>query len=263
MASYPRSGNTWVRALLLAYREGERFDLNRMDGIPGEPSPAYYRELWAGEEEPNNLDWAHMRALALRYCYETRRHKEFVLKTHTANIKLADIHLIPRGYTNVAIYVVRDPRDVLCSCARYFSQTHEKTLKLMLDPRHVLVDEKSGTKQFVSSYANHVKGWTGEKTFPVHVVRYGDLVREPAVQLTNMLKFLNPDLLVDPDQVDAAVGRCAIDAFRAVEKAQGFRERPLDAGQFFGEGREGVWRTTLAPALADELINRLEDANAA
>lgn len=254
VASYPRSGNTWVRALLLAYQQGDRFSLNHMEGIPGEPRPAYYRMLWPGKDEPTNLDWAHMRALALRTYYETRRTKEFVLKTHTANVALKGVHLIPRGYTNKAIYVLRDPRDVLCSCARYFNKSHEEMLRLMLEPGHVLTD-KNETLQFASSYANNVSGWTREKEFPVFLVKYGELLRDPGLVLCGMLKFLGTK--INLEAVKAAVNATGIGTFRAIENRQGFREKPPEVGTFFGKGAEGVWRDELTPALADKLLEGL------
>lgn len=257
IASYPRSGNTWVRALLIAYQQGDLFDVNRLEPIPGEPPPAFYRMLWPGAEEYEKLDWAHMRALALRNYYETRRSKEFVLKTHTANINLSGVHLIPRGYTNRAVYVVRDPRDVLCSCAAYFGKSHRKMLDLMFERGHMLTDENTGVWQFVSSYKNHIVGWIKEKSFPVHVVRYGDLLRQPEYELEKMLKFLDPDCAIDVKCISSAVEKCEIQQFRDIEATRGFRERPPGVERFFGAAKEGRWRKELKTELADELIDRL------
>ena len=263
IASYPRSGNTWVRALLLAYQQGDNFNLNRMDGIPGEPPPSYYRGLWSGAGDYDLLDWAHMRPVALRNYYEHRRNNPFVLKTHTANAKINGVHLIPRGLTNRAVYVLRDPRDVLCSCAKYHSKTHEQMVELMLNAGHCLIDKGTGIWQFLSSYATHVRGWTSEKEFPVHVVRYGDLLERPAHELSKMLKFFAPDEEVNVGLVARAVEVCSIGNCRKTEADIGFRERPPQVDRFFGSATEGGWRAELAPEIADRLVGQLAAGKAA
>lgn len=254
VASYPRSGSTWVRALLLAYQQGPDFNLNRMDGIPGEPGPSFYRALWPGKEHYDKVDWAYMRPVALRHAYEHRRHKNFVLKTHTANVKLEGIQLIPPAYTNRAVYVIRDPRDVLCSCARYFGKGHEEMLKLMGDPKHALTDPRTEMLQFVSSYANHVQGWTRKTDFPVHVVRYASLVENPEGELGKMLLFLDPEMEIDAERIKMAVGMCCVDTFREQEKMHGFREKPPGVEEFFGKGKTGGWREELSGELAERVV---------
>lgn len=152
IASYPKSGNTWLRALLCAYVQQEAFRVNGMDMIPGEAPDPLYRILWSGSEPYSIYDWACMRPMALRYQYESCRYPDFMLKTHTANIGVDDMALIPRSYTQRAIYVIRDPRDVLVSCAHYFEKTYEQVWEDMRKPQHCLSAPDGGTWQFCSSY---------------------------------------------------------------------------------------------------------------
>lgn len=253
VASYPRSGNTWVRALLLAYRQGDLFDINRMEAIPGEPNDPVYRLIWPGKDSYDAGDWVHMRATALLYAYETSRHKPFVLKTHTANIKVHDVPLIPKNYTNKALYIYRDPREVLCSCAKYFDKTHEQMLELMLNEKHALTDDKSGVIQFLSSYKMHVKGWLQEKTFPVMGVKYSDLVKDPGGMLISILKFFDPDIRIDMDRAKFAVDVTGLKRLRKTEKKKGFREKPPGVKKFFGTGGEH-WSEVLDSEIEERLM---------
>lgn len=253
IASYPRSGNTWLRALLLAYREGDDFDLNRMQGIPGEPSPAYYRMIWSGKEEYDLNDWAYMRAIALKNAYESRRTKDFVLKTHTANVAIGGTPLIPKSYTNKVVYIVRDVRDVLCSCSRYFNKSHDEMLDLMENENHMLTDEKSGIWQFVSSYAMHLKSWANEKSFHVYGVKYSALLEDPTSELIKILRFFDPDAEVNLKEVKRAVHMTIKKNFIDKEKADGFREKPPGVKTFFNTG-ETEWKDELDPNVIERAV---------
>lgn len=254
IASYPRSGNTWVRSLLLAYRQGTSFDLNRMEAIPGEPSPAFYRMLWPGIDPYEGEDWVHMRPLALRYMYETRKFNPFVLKTHTANLRLYGASLIPSVYTNKAVYIYRDPREVLLSNSKYLGKTHEEMLELMLADFYKLTDDAKGNWQFISSYRKHVKSWMNHNDFPVLGVRYSDLVKDPGGMLISILRFFDPDIEIDFERAKFAVKATSLGRLKKQEEEDGFREKPPEVGQFFGTSKDS-WQEELDPDIADRLMD--------
>lgn len=267
LASYPKSGNTWVRSLLDAYRYQDKFHLNTMDTVSSEPKIATYLGMWNTTDEYGLYDWAAMRAPALRQYYESHRTNEhFVLKTHCANVYMSDIPLISSVYTRKAVYVVRDPRDVLVSSAKYFRNDFDTQWKLMRADDHMLGtwDHKL-TFQPCASWRMNVLSWLTDPKFPVLRVRYEDLLSDTAAAFTAILEFYGIE--VDQIKVVRAVELTSFDRMQKAEKDHGFNdnlpqeERPEkgEACPFFRSGTSGQWKQSLTEELADEVYQEYRD----
>lgn len=264
VASYPKSGNTWVRALLNAYYYGKLFHPNNMDIVCGEPHKAYYNGLWTSNEPWDLYDWACMRNVALCQMHELKPINHFVLKTHTANVQIHDVGLISERYTRRAVYVVRDPRDVLVSSSKYFRNSPQEQWRVMQDANNILGEQDSIISwQPTSSWEMHVKSWLTETRFPVLKVRYEDLIADTAGEFAKILDFFGIEK--DMERVRLAVELSSFKAMRQIEQELGFKDNlPMfkndhkgEASPFFRVGKCGQWRTELTPKLAKEVANQL------
>lgn len=269
IASYPKCGNTWVRMLLNAYYYGPSFHINSMHIAQGEPGSAYYRGMWTHAESMDIYDWACMRNAALRQAYAISQQecKSFFVKSHCPNLQVDDIPLISSVYTRKAVYIVRDPRDVLVSSARYFRNDVEEQWRLMTDNDHSLGGaEHQATFQPLSSYKMHLRSWLEQElTFPLMRIRYEELQQDAGKVLRDMLEFL--DIQVDPDRLAFAVKKTRFDAVKKTEDTAGFRENmPAfmnpekgEPAQFFAVGKSGQWQEALPSKLAKEVYNEFKD----
>jgi len=258
LASYPKSGNTWVRFLLEAYITG-RVEINNFYGqfVYGDLRPADYRAVCnlplerLGTEAINLL-----RPAALLHVIGQAGGADVCLKTHHARGALNFVRLIPPELTKGAIYVIRDPRDAVISWAhhnRALNGDIEGAIDQFLDESFYIMDDSS-LFHYVGPWGTHVEGWTtGPASYPVHVVRYEDLHQRPHEMLSGVLETFG--IAVDQERLDRAVREASFAKLRAQEEAEGFVEK-RGGERFFRVGKAGQWRDVLTA----EQVARLEEA---
>jgi len=245
LASYPKSGNTWLRLLLEAYRRNGALDINDVrishsDGgatIAQGVSPMPIEALgWRGELLLRPAAMLNM------LC---RLGDPILVKTHFANIQLDGLPpCIPREFTKKAVYVVRDPRSVLSSFAKFYQFPFDKACDAMASPEFMIGGNAAFARCLLSTWSNHVASWASETAFPVHVVKYEDMLADTAKELTEVLTFL--EIEVDKKLVAKAVKAASLAQLRGAESSAGFRENSGKSGPFFGSGGTR-WRDELGP----------------
>lgn len=267
LASYPKSGNTWMRVLLTNYLlDGdEPADINALaagliasarqifdDHVGIEASdltqdeierlrPAVY-EMLSDSAAPGPDDQVALPML---------------LKVHDAYTRTVDdVPLISKAATAGAIYLVRDPRDVAVSFAHHGAVEVDVAVRNMGRPDHAFVDNPhrlhSQLRQRILTWSQHVESWIDEPGLRVLVVRYEDLSSDTAGELTRVLEFLGIDS--EPDLVAKAVDFSRFDRLQQQEADTGFGERMPLAESFFRKGTVGSWRESLSEELVDQLV---------
>ena len=257
IASYPKSGNTWVRAFLTsAWRDGSDVKLNQlmvasasgrrfMDAVIG-VSSAEFGPDELGRLRPAIYDLASRRV---------RPGKRLFLKMHDALIPPADpipAPISPEAIDRV-IYLIRDPRGVAPSLARHLGASIDDAITFMADPGKTLSEYPwrpgDHVVQRISSWTEHVRSWACQSAGPpVCVVRFEDMVADPEATFTAMAKFLN--LALPPGRISLAVNATRMSVLQQKEAAFGFREKPGSMHRFFHEGRPESWRAALTHAQA-------------
>jgi aryl sulfotransferase len=282
LASYPKSGNTWARAILTALDHGDHlFGLNDLGSgqqphaLGTAPAVLGLDPRWLVAEElelvrtalVRTVDgggtgdrWTTDRPPLLRKTHEVYRRRP-------ANWSWDDDSApepFPADATRAAILVVRDPRDVVCSYAAFFGMSPTEAVAAMARAPHA--PARPGQRiaeQPWGSWSEHVRSWLDpDVPFPVHLVRYEDLRRDAVGTLGPVLAAVG--LAVDGADLARAVDRTRLDRLRQTEAAEGFRENSPRAESFFRSGTAGGWRGELSAELvaaveADhgELMERL------
>lgn len=252
VASYPKSGNTYVRLLLEAYRNNGFVDINNLTMVHGDSGATLIQGV-----SPTPIENLGLRGEALvrpaallgLYCRLT---PPVYVKTHWANIQLEGLPpAIPPDITEKAIYVVRDPRDVFSSFSRFYGFSNEKAADEMNSKEFTIGGQENYARSLVSSWSVHVGSWVGEQRYPVHVVRYEDMLSDPEKELTEILEFLGKD--VDEARVKRAVKAASLKKARKQESENGFKEYSGKDQKFFTEGGSR-WKDELGP----KWIKRIE-----
>jgi aryl sulfotransferase len=246
LASYPKSGNTWLRLLLEAYRRNGLLDINDLrmgtsDGGAGIIRAVCPIPLDAAAREIQLL----LRPAALMNLLCTQKPGTQV-KTHFANVRPdGDLpHCIPKALTRKAVYVIRDPRSVVLSGARHFKYSVDAMVEEMDFKEFTIGGFGEHASTLVSSWSNHVASWVGEKEFPVHVVKYEDMMVDAGKELTEVLEFLEEE--IDPKIVKKAVKACEMAKLEQAEDKDGFSEASGKGRKFFGGGGTR-WQDELGP----------------
>jgi aryl sulfotransferase len=251
LASYPKSGNTWLRLLLAEYfnERDEPFDINKpgvTNGIAS--SRARFDELLGVNSADLNPSEVHQLQPHIYEMMTARNPAHQWIKVHDAQIRLADGRwLFPPHISNGVIYLIRNPLDIAVSMA--FHGGHEdmdKAVAKICDPEgHLARDGAIQLRQFMGSWSDHAESWIDQKEMPVLVVRYEDMLAGAADQLERVIRFARPTVEVDKARLELAAKNTAFDRLRATEDELGFRETPTKAKRFFRSGKAGGWRDHL------------------
>lgn len=247
IASFPKSGNTWMRLLLancFAPRAG--FDINSVQSFSSSDVTQIYYDQVAGRpyQAASVEDWLQTRAKVLRTIVAARPGHHFV-KTHSMLGQIGRWNLIAPEVTAGAIYLVRNPFDVLPSYARHLNKPLDQALDTMLDPDNFNYTP-TRIAEMVGSWDLHVQTWTSLQGAAVHVIRYEDLLSDTLGQMQGLLATLQTP--VEDSVLKNAITASSFKKLQKQERKKGFRERPKDMKQFFVSGQSGSWKKTLTPA---------------
>ncbi|MGB0720802.1 MAG: sulfotransferase domain-containing protein [Gammaproteobacteria bacterium] len=258
LASYPKSGNTWLRAFLINLQQDAEHpaDINALftGGTAGSRD-------WL--DAVLGFDTADLRADEIEtlrpavYAWERHSHRIGYHKIHDAYGQLADgAPLVSNAGTLGALYIVRNPLDIAISLARHNDQSIDATITRMGRTDHQLCPTGVGLRgqvpQHLSSWSGHVLSWLEAPGLNRLVIRYEDMLAEPNPTFTAAARFLQ--LPHDPARIDKAVRFSDFAELSGQEARDGFRERPRRARRFFRQGRSGAWRDHLSAAQVARIV---------
>ncbi|MCK6444619.1 sulfotransferase domain-containing protein [Elstera cyanobacteriorum] len=252
LASYPKSGNTWVRLLLQSYTAGgTAVNINALTvgGGRGDERAQFDEFIGVPAADLTNAEILAWYPFAFgqwaRQLNETLYFKTHNICSATSITGAASLADLVRG----AVYLVRDPRDVALSFARHIGRGVDEAIKIMGTPGKQMGRSQQTLRprllEVFGSWSENVEGWLDHAPFPVHLLPYESLRADPRTALTGLVAALG--LPVDPLAVEAAVAATDLAELRRQEAAVGFAEW-RGVGGFFGQGRVRGWRDRLTPA---------------
>jgi hypothetical protein len=278
LASYPKSGNTWVRLLAAncLAQDGRPVGINDLSdrgGIASARGPFDFLSLIESglltHDEADRLRPRIYEALARGAeddTYDTPEDGPPVrlVKVHDAYTQtpLGEPLLAGKRGAHGAIVIVRDPRDVAPSLAHHNGTGIDQAIAFMSNPEvcfcaktHAQTDQ---FRQKLLTWSGHVASWLDQTDLPVHLLRYEDLQADAAATIAKALEFAGCP--VSDARIGAAVERTRFAALQSEERQTGFREAPRGMTQslFFRRGVAGGWRSELS----DEQVARIEREHA-
>jgi hypothetical protein len=185
LASYPRSGNTWLRVLLHNYMRNaaEPYDINRLQDLTAIDSSARWYQML--DPRPCSALTKEEAAALRPRVHEliTRSSPDTVfVKTHNALVVDRGTPMISEDHTAGAIYILRNPLDVAVSYAVHFGLSQEEAVAAMNRPHNQSIsNEENFAYEFHGSWSENVESWTMRDTKAIHVVRYEDLQQSPQI----------------------------------------------------------------------------------
>ena len=259
IASYPKSGNTWLRALLASYyftNEGS-FSLSLLDKIDNFPSDKFFKEYndqfsnvedtskyWLKEQEKIN-----------------KKNKITFLKTHSAICKINGNSFTNKENSIGAIYIVRDPRNVITSISNHYQISIEDAFQFMKDEKRGIINKKDGRYlgfQAVWSWSINQKTWVENKLFPVLVIKYEDLLNETYNTFRKVIEFINKisnsSKTFNKSKGKNSIKNTSFEKLQRMENDHGFAEAMNKKGtnkkiKFFNLGQKNNYKNLLSQDL--------------
>jgi hypothetical protein len=248
LASYPKSGNTWTRVLLANYfmPPGQAPDINSLYRFTtADVRQDFFDRVNGGPFVARDIgQWLKIRPRVLRAIAASKPGHHFV-KTHCQVRRIGGHDLIPPEVTAAAVYVMRNPFDLVLSYARHLGEGIDRTIERMASAQAIYGGE-TGIFEVIGRWDEHIASWVEAPGLPRHVMRYEDMVADAERAFRGLLAFLRAP--VQDGQLRRAIRAASFESLQKQEREKGFRERPPAMTQFFATGRAGGWRTALNPA---------------
>ena len=258
IASYPKSGNTWVRSLLSTYlyTEDGIFNFNLLKKILKFPSKKYLEFFTEDFSDIKKISEYWIAAQNRINLYN--ENESIFLKTHSALCTLENNSFTNKANTQAVIYIVRDPRNVITSISNHYSFNIEESYNFMIDNSRMLVADKWGGKNFgisemLGSWSQHYKSWQNIKFAPILNIKYENLINDTKNSLITIINFLQRfiEVKVDNKKILKTVESCNFENLSKMEKKQGFdeaaySEKTSKKVDFFHLGEKNNWKNLLS-----------------
>ena len=269
LSSYPKSGNTWLRSLLASYyfsKEGD-FNFNLLKNIDQFPSYDYFKNY--DKTFINPTDTAEFWIEEQRKINSNNKIKFF--KTHNALCKINNYSFTDSKNTLAAIYIIRDPRNVITSLANHYEIDADQAFEFMTTEQKAITQKKENSYVgFVAlfSWIFHQESWTNNKLFPTLVIRYEDLQNETFLTLKKVIDFIEKQInsknSFNRDKAKKSVQSCDFERLKKLEINEGFNESPISKKDnsrinFFKLGKDNNYKKLLNKDLITKMDLKFKD----
>ena len=261
LASYPKSGNTWVRIVLQNLIEKSHADFNINELRLGSPTASCRHSF----DEVVGMESGELPRDLVR---SLRPEVYTWLSDHAGGMEFKKIHdaytvmpsgepLIPARATRAVVYILRNPLDVCVSWAHFAGNLDMDRIIRQMNNKEYLGFEgrfcqRDQLPQELLSWSEHVTSWV-DAPLPVLAIRYEDMLSEPFKTVSRIVKHIG--LQFEEKEISQALKCCSFSNLRAQEEAYGFIERPQKTKFFFRSGKTGSYRDALTKEQISQMID--------
>jgi hypothetical protein len=260
LASYPKSGNTWVRLFLdHLFLNAKKFNINN-SYVTQFPLRKHFSDLTPNINDLNELA-RNCKAAQLKLNLDN---KVKILKTHNAlwtwnNNKYS---FTDENCTLGVIHVVRDPRNIITSILKYYRKKNYKDALEFMKDNKVLggSKEENGLPTIIASWSNHYNSWKKFKKNNL-LIKYEDLLNEPKKEFYRITDFLSSigKFQFDRNKINKTIEYCNFENISKQEDDYGFlgnsRENKENNQKFFYLGPNNKWQNLLDNEIKFNLEN--------
>ena len=254
LASYPKSGNTWVRSIIssLLYTNDGIFNFNLLRQLDQFPEKKNFKNLitdfgnfnqikknWITAQDIINLDG-----------------KQKLLKTHQGKFTVDGDHFTNNTNTSGVIYVVRDPRSVVISISNHYTLSINQSLEFMLSSsiignRKSFEEKKYGLLTLLGKWNEHYRSWTRNKE-NLLLIKYEDLLSNPNEEMEKIIIYLKKffQFRTNEQKNRNIIKTTTFESLKKMENKNLFKEGVLNKEtqskvNFFNLGPENKWQNNL------------------
>ena len=251
LASYPKSGNTLLRSILATYffsNDGV-FNFKYLYKIGQFPSLIHFERL--GLDTSDN-DQIYENIIKAQELINGNSKDLKFFKTHSAFAKINNNDFTDLKNTLGAIYIVRDPRNVVTSFAHHYQVDIDEATKCLMNEKFWNYKNEKVPKTFLSSWSQNYNSWKNlnEK---VLFVKYEDLIKNKKtvlIKVFNFFKSLGVKIELDMIKLNKIIKSTEFKNMKDMESKESFKESIIDkeTGKkrpFFNLGPQNDWKKIL------------------
>ena len=263
LASYPKSGNTWVRSIIssLLYSNDGNFNFELMLKVSQFPEKKYFKdfvndfgnfneikESWISAQDKINLD-----------------NQIKILKTHQGKYTVGKNSFTNDQNTLATIYIVRDPRTLISSISNHYTLPIDSVCDFLTTPQIIgntkkWEDKETGMQCLLGKWNDHYRSWTRNKNNFL-LIKYEDLIQNPENELEKIINFLKKylDVKTNDNKNKKILETTSFKNLKEMEQKGLFKENVLNKKDnskvnFFHLGPANNWKDTLN----EDVKNKIE-----
>jgi|SRR6056300_374121 hypothetical protein len=265
LASYPKSGNTWIRSIIAAlmYSNDGMFNFDLLKNVKQFPQKKYFenftcdfgnfneiKKYWEDAQDLINLD-----------------NKIKFLKTHHINCKIGPHNFTSKRNTLATIYIVRDPRNLVNSISNHYSLTLTDSKKFLFSPKLIGGNPKNNEsindslKNLLGTWNEHYKFWKNNNKDYL-LIKYEDLIKDTRFELEKIIDFLKKytDVKTSEKKNENIIKTTNFKFLKNLEEKGYFNENAYEnihkKKNFFNLGPENNWKNLLDKKMIDEIESK-------
>ena len=252
IASYPKSGNTWLRSLLCAYYYSSDGNFNQklLKNISQFPEKHHFVNF---DYNPKIVtDTSRFWIKAQNEINRDSKLKFF--KTHNILGAINNNNFTNKENSIGGIYLVRDPRNIITSLQNHFELNKEEALQFMLSEKKYLYDYYQANDysdfQFISSWEKNYQSWTKQSLFPIKVIKYEELMSNTFETFKEIIRFIEKTTKAEKIFIESkaknSIRSTSFNKMKKIEQSKGFNESVLSKNHskkipFFHLGPKNDW----------------------
>lgn len=267
IASFPKSGNTWVRSMIssLIYTDTGIFNFEIIKKIQQFPNKKHFENLT--EEYQNIHELKKFWITAQDKINLDKKIKFF--KTHHINCKIGENSFTNDNNTLGTIYIVRDPRSLVESFSNFYNKDKSLAIQNITSKGFVsgasyIKNKQNNVFTIIGSWNDHYNSWS-KTSANLLLIKYEDLLSDPFKELNRIIIFLKKFMtfMYDDYKIQNIISSTSFERMQKMENDEGFFEMPFkesdqDKVKFFNKGKKNDWRKYLDKNESDIIENKFE-----
>ena len=271
LASYPKSGNTWVRSFIttLLYSVDGQNDFSNLSNIRQFPDREFFKNYV--DDFKNIQEIAKNWSVVQSYLNLDGKIKFF--KTHHINCTIDKNAFLDLNNTIGVIHIVRDPRNVVTSIKNHYAFKDINTSKEKLFNENNWIGFEKSYKAIksnqvptlISSWKNHYLSWKN-KSNNYLLIKYEDLIQNPHYEFNKIAKYISKIIGINftNEKIEKSIETNKFSELKKLEKKGLFLENAFDRNiskkiNFFNLGPDNDWRKILEKKISDEIEFKFND----
>lgn len=276
IASYPKSGNTWLRLLLSDYLYGDynkKFDIQIIKKISQFPEGKHFVNII----EKNQIELSKFKDINFTAKYWLKAQDELIsknkkkflfLKTHAAFGNLNNYNFTDRSRTAAVFYVVRHPFDVLPSISNHYNESLDESFKYFFSSEMLYMridsEEIKYVGGMVGSWQQNFQSWLSVKDYlNVKIIKYENLQKDTYKTFLECLNFIKQfyDIEINEEKIKKTIERTNFSNLQKIDAEGKFSEAKKTKDgkkiKFFNVGKSGYGKKMLTEKMVEEIEKKL------
>ena len=266
IASYPKSGNTYLRSFISSYffsKKG-KFDFNLLLNVLQFPSVKFTKKNLNSKLEASQ-NWIYNQKQ-----FFSGENIHFI-KTHNTLDHYEGNNFTSKNLSLGAIYIVRDPRNLITSMTHHYSLNYDQAYKKLIDQNASLLERSLENDfsnfTFLGSWSSHYKSWKNSKDFETLFLKYEDLENNKYETFKKIVQFINnlkkKKISINEKKLLNSIKSTNFSNLRNKEENEGFEEsvysKSGEKKRFFNLGFNNRWQKILPKNILLKLNNNLQN----